>query len=81
VEGDSPKPVQKQRGKANTAADLDAEVDSGKDALDEFGAGIAKASKSASNSAGQSSPLTFKPDELMNLNIANRPGGKGGSAD
>ena len=77
VEGDSPEQVQKQRGGASTDG---AEPDEGDAALGELGAGIKKRSKSASNSPGAKSPFTFGPDELMDLNITNRPGGKGGPA-
>ena len=70
VGGDSPTQVQKQRGGASTDG---ADPDQSGPALSELGAGIKKRSKSSSGSAGKSSPLTFKPDELMHLNLTNRP--------
>lgn len=78
VEGDTPEMVQKQYG--GTSSD-GADPDQGDAALSELGAGIKKRTKSSSSKSGGKAPITFGEDELMNLNPANRPGGRGGSAD
>ena len=71
VKGDSPEKVQRIGGASTDGA----EPDQSGAALSELGAGIKKRTKSASESPGRKSPITFKPDELMNLNLSNRPKG------
>lgn len=70
VKGDAPKQVQLKRGGASTDG---AEPDEGDSALGELGAGIRSKKSSSSSKSGGKAPITFGPDELMDLNLSNRP--------